>query len=109
MGASQSKGESEPMVFVNEENPVPVRVMQHLIFSTSRGSRRKKTELIRIVTQGSTESTHHHLIRRHIHTHPIPLKYLNYLGLFIIRQPDLTLSGTFFIWTPAYPVPEEYI
>ncbi|KAF9306102.1 hypothetical protein BGZ74_007570 [Mortierella antarctica] len=26
MGASQSKGESEPMVFVNEENPVPVRV-----------------------------------------------------------------------------------
>ena len=26
MGSSQSKGEGQPMVFVNEENPVPVRV-----------------------------------------------------------------------------------
>lgn len=41
MGASQSKGESEPMVFVNEENPVPVRVMQHLIFSMSREAAEK--------------------------------------------------------------------
>ncbi|KAF9356248.1 hypothetical protein BGX26_005537 [Mortierella sp. AD094] len=26
MGSSQSKGDAQPMVFVNEENPVPVRV-----------------------------------------------------------------------------------
>ncbi|KAF9994358.1 hypothetical protein BGZ80_000809, partial [Entomortierella chlamydospora] len=26
MGSSQSKGDAKPMVFVNEENPVPVRV-----------------------------------------------------------------------------------
>ncbi|KAG0360361.1 hypothetical protein BC939DRAFT_453897 [Gamsiella multidivaricata] len=26
MGASQSKGDNQPMVFVNEENPIPVRV-----------------------------------------------------------------------------------
>ncbi|KAF9109392.1 hypothetical protein BGX27_007668 [Mortierella sp. AM989] len=26
MGSSQSKGDAQPMVFINEENPVPVRV-----------------------------------------------------------------------------------
>lgn len=43
MGASQSKGESEPMVFVNEENPVPVRVMHRHHLDVS-GMNHKKTD-----------------------------------------------------------------
>ncbi|KAF8985207.1 hypothetical protein BGZ46_005570 [Entomortierella lignicola] len=31
MGSSQSKGNSQPMVFVNEENPVPVRVSSSFV------------------------------------------------------------------------------
>ncbi|KAG0295282.1 hypothetical protein BGZ98_001446 [Dissophora globulifera] len=74
MGSSQSKGDGQPMVFVNEENPVPVRVSTAFVKQLQQtqpdeGSRqdienqvrqRVQAELARIQTEKSSavDTTH---------------------------------------------------